>query len=224
MVNPFDYIKISSYLELIYTDKNNESFAFNAKVIDILSDRIKMSEPLNKLEKFDIVEPYERLDMKFYTEEGLFSANVNFIDFEDNTYTNIYISYPYNNSFIQRRSIKRNPIHVDGELNLLNTGEGVINTIYFKTKDMTKSGTACITKKPLPDFDNARLVLHFEEVDIIVFCQKVYSKEIELNDEIIYLNGLKFNEISKEDIKILTKESLKLQFNSSDTELEKTLF
>ena len=150
MLNPFDYIKISAFLELTYTDKNNEAFSFNTRVIDILPDRIKMSEPVNKIEKFAVVEPYEKLDLNFYSEEGVYSANVNFLDFEDNTFTNIYISYPYNNSFTQRRAIKRNNVLVDGELDILNTGNGVINTIYFKTKDISTSGTAFITKKPLP--------------------------------------------------------------------------
>ena len=219
MLNPFDYIKISAFLELTYTDKNNEAFSFNTRVIDILPDRIKMSEPVNKIEKFAVVEPYEKLDLNFYSEEGVYSANVNFLDFEDNTFTNIYISYPYNNSFTQRRAIKRNNVLVDGELDILNTGNGVINTIYFKTKDISTSGTAFITKKPLPEFDNARLILHFEEVDITAFCKKIYSKETYVNEEKIYLNGLKFNEISKEDIRILNKESLKLQLDFQDSEL-----
>ncbi|MCQ2957759.1 MAG: PilZ domain-containing protein [Candidatus Gastranaerophilales bacterium] len=219
MINPFNYIKQTAELEFTYIDNNNERYSFNSQVLEILPDKIKMSKPINKLDDFNMINAYDKLQIKIFTDDGAFSCDTNFLDFTDDTYTDIYISYLYNCNFVQQRNSKRIPLHIDSELNILNSGNGVLDTVYFKTKDISETGTACITKEPLPDFNNARLTLHLENIDIIAFCEKVYSKEMELNEEILFLNGIKFTNISTHDITIIMKEMLKFQYGYQTNEL-----
>jgi len=215
MIDIFKFLKKSVRIELIYTNENGEKCSFDSEVIEIEEDKIFIKHPVSRLFSFDDVEIFERLNTIVYTQDGVLSNNVNYLSKEED---GIYISFPYNNQFCQRRENTRIPMHIDFELTSVNVNCKIYNSETLKTKDISGKGLACITSEPLPEFDNAKIVLHLPNADIEAFCRKVYSKELLLNDERAYVNGIAFTEISKEDVKTIVKSCMKFEIASRHNE------
>ena len=79
-------------------------------------------------------------------------------------------------------------------------------------------GFPCQTPEPLVAFDNAEITLHMPNADITALCRKVYSKEIEFNGNVSFVNGIAFTEISQDNVNTIIKETLKFQLDSKRNE------
>ena len=77
--------------------------------------KYKPYEYLNYAE-FDIFGNHTKFTAIFYTEDGVLSGNITLMQNSVDDEHNIYISFPYNNQFCQRRENTRIPMHVDVEI------------------------------------------------------------------------------------------------------------
>ena len=217
MIEIFNFLKKSTKFELIYINSEGKQILFDSEIIDIKDDKILITYPKSRTESFDIVNQYERLNVVVYTEDGVLTSNVNVLKKEHGADKNTYISFPYNNQFCQRREDTRIPMHVDFELNI-SDGDNIVGMYSLKTKNISGKGIACITAEPLIDFNNAEILLKINENEINATCRKVYSKELSLNGQINYINGIAFTEISQNDINYIVKQCLKFQLDSKRNE------
>ena len=215
MIDAFKYLNKSIKFELIYTNAKGEKYSFDSEIIEVLEDKILIKNPVSNQFDFNNIELFEKLNTIAYTAEGVLSSNVNYLSKEDD---GIYISFPYNNQFCQRRENARIPMHIDFELTSVNNECSVFNSETLKSKNISGKGLACITSEPLPDFENARIVMHLQDTTVEAFCRKVYSKEMDINGEPAYINGIAFTEISKEDVKTIVKQCMKFEIISKHNE------
>jgi len=215
MIDTFKFLKKSIKFELIYTNLKGEKYSFESEILEVLDDKILITYPFSHTFDFNFIEIFEKLNTIAYTVDGVLSSNVNYLEKADN---GIFISFPYNNQFCQRRENARIPMHIDFELTSVNNSNSIFNSTTLKSKNISGKGLACITTEALPDFENARIVMHFPDNDIEAFCRKVYSKEMLMNDDKVFINGIAFTEISKEDIKLIVKNCMKFEIISKHNE------
>ncbi len=218
MIDIYEFLKKSVKFELIYNDDRGRQISFETEVVDILEDRLIVKKPMPDTNAFDVVQQFDRLNTIAYTNEGVLSSNINFLGTIDDDTQNIYISFPYNNQFCQRRENSRTPMHIAFELEILNSGNGALVKHELKTKNVSGKGLACLTETPLVDFDNARIFMHFKGADIEAFCRKVYSKELILNGKTMYINGIAFTNISKEHVRLVMKKCLQFEIDAKHNE------
>lgn len=217
MIDIFNFLKKSIKFEIIYTSKAGKQVTFKSEILDIKDDKILITCPKNNICNFDVVDEFEKLNIVVYTSDGVLTSNVNVLKKDHGDNKDVYISFPYNNQFCQRREDTRIPMHIDFELNISDSSN-IMSLLNLKTKNISGKGLACITSEPLQDFENAEASIKFSTNTINVFCRKVYSKELMLNDQIAYINGIAFTEISQEDINFIVKECLKFQLESKHNE------
>ncbi len=217
MIDVFNFLKKSVRLELVYTDISGVQSSFESEIKEIFDDKILVAYPKSKTINFDKVETFARLNVIIYTEDGVLSSNANVLKKEHGEAKDVFISFPYNNQFCQRREDTRIPMHVDFELNI-SDGENIIEMYALKSKNISGKGLACITAEPLSDFESGEVTIHLNATDIQALCRKVYSKELILNDSCLYINGLAFTDIKQEDINLIVKECLKFQLESKRNE------
>lgn len=215
MIDVFKFLNKSIKFELIYTTAKGEKYSFDSEIVEVLEDKILVKDPISNQFDFGNIEIFERLNTIAYTGEGVLSSNVNYLSKENE---GIFISFPYNNQFCQRRENTRIPMHIDFELTSVNNGCAIFNSEVLKSKNISGKGLACITEEPLPDFDNARIKLHMQDEKIEAFCRKVYHKEMDINGETFFINGIAFTDISKEDVKRIVKQCMKFEIISKHNE------
>ncbi len=211
MLDVYKFLKRDTGIELVW-DNNGKQVKFKSTILYVFEDRLYLTKPINKSDSFDKIENLEKLQVVICTEEGVLSGSANLWDKNANDKGNIFISFPYNNQFCQRRENTRIPMHVAFEIII---GE---NTNTLQTKNISGKGLACLTAEPLPDFTNTKIVLHMPSKDIDLICRKVYSREIETGAEKMFLNGVEFTDIAEVDVGIIMKDCLKFQLDSKHNE------
>ena len=217
MIDILSFLKKSVNLELVYTNLSGIQSSFKSEVKEIFDDKILIAYPKSPSANFDTVETFAKLNLIVYTEDGVLSSNVNVLKKEHGADKDTFISFPYNNKFCQRREDTRIPMHIDFELNI-SDGENIIEMYALKSKNISGKGIACITGEPLSDFKNAEIIMHLNTGDVSAFCRKVYSKELLLNENQVYVNGIAFTDINQEDVNLIVKECLKFQLDSKRNE------
>ena len=212
MIDVYSFLKKSVKFELVYVGDNGKQISFESEIKEVCDDKILISLPINKEVGFSVVETFAKLNAIVYTQEGVLTSNVNILKKNHGEFNDVYISFPYNNQFCQRREDTRIPMHIDFELTI----DGAMYAL--KSKNVSGKGIACITSEPLSDFESADIIMHFPSADVNAICRKVYSKEIDLNGNISYLNGIAFIDITQENIKQIVRECLKFQLESKHNE------
>lgn len=211
MLDVYKFLKRNTKLELIW-DNNGKQIKFKSVILYVFEDRLYLSKPQNNNEYFEKVEKYDKLQVVVCTEEGVLSGITNLLEKDANEKGNIFISFPYNNQFCQRRENTRIPMHVAFDIVL---GE---ENLSLQTKNISGKGLACLTNEPLPDFVDTNILLHMPSQDISIVCRKVYSKEIDGGQDKLYLNGVEFTDISEKDVGVIIKDCLKFQLDSKHNE------
>lgn len=212
MIDVYKLLKKLVKVDIIYTSESGQQVSFRSEIIETFDDRILLACPVNNIAEFDIFGNHTKFTAIFYTEDGVLSGNITLMQNSVDDEKNIYVSFPYNNQFCQRRENTRIPMHVDFDLTL--NGQ----QLALKTKNISGRGIACMTKEPLPDFKNAQIILHMPSSSIKIICRKVYSKNINLDVEEPILNGIEFTEISDNDVNTIVKDCLKFQLDSKHNE------
>ena len=212
MVDVYKFLKRNANLELVWNNKGRQ-VVFKSSILYVFDDRIYLSRPQNDTENFESVNVYEKMQVVICTEEGVLSGNANLVEKNSNEEGNVFISFPYNTQFCQRRENARVPMHAEFDLYIEEN-----QTLHLTTKNVSGKGLACITNEPLPDFADKRLVLHLQGRDIEIAARKVYSQKMEIPESELYLNGIEFTEISQDDVAIILKVCLKFQMNSKHNE------
>ena len=212
MIEIYKFLKRNTNVELVWDNKGNQ-VKFKSSILYVFEDRLYLSEPKSDFENFDNVDLYEKIQVIVCTEDGVLSGNANVLEKNANQKGNVFLSFPYNNQFCQRRENTRIPMHVFFDLML---GDG--NTMTMKTKNISGKGLACMTKEPLPDFSDTQIILHMPSGDINIICRKVYSKSVDLGEENLFLNGVEFTDISEKDVSLIIKDCLKFQLESKHNE------
>jgi len=213
MIDVYSFLKKSVRFELVYTNNNGKTFSFDTEIKEVFDDKVLVEYPRSKEYNFSDIEIFARLNAVVYTDSGVLTSNVNLLKKDYGEFKDVFISFPYNNQFCQRREDTRIPMHVDFELNVQNA-----NMYALKTKNISGKGIACITPEPLVAFDNAEITLHMPNADITALCRKVYSKEIEFNGNVSFVNGIAFTEISQDNVNTIIKETLRFQLDSKRNE------
>ena len=211
MIDVYKFLKRDTGIELVW-DNNGKQVKFKSNILYVFEDRLYLAKPINKSVSFEKIENLEKLQVIVCTEEGVLSGSANLLEKNANDKGNIFISFPYNNQFCQRRENTRIPMHVAFELTI---GE---EPSTLQTKNISGKGLACITSEPLPDFADTKIVLHMPSKDIDIVCRKVYSREIETDTEKMFLNGVEFTDIAESDVGVIMKDCLKFQLDSKHNE------
>lgn len=198
-------------VELIW-DNQGKQIRFKSQILYTFDDRLYLARPYNKNADFDIIGEYEKLQVVICTEEGVLSGSANLLEKDANQKGNVFISFPYNNQFCQRRENVRIPMHVHFDLMLPD------GCITLKTKNISGKGLACITKDALPDFVDTQITLHMPSGDLNLACRKVYSKVADFGEEKLFLNGVEFTAISEKEVAAIVKDCLKFQMESKHNE------
>ena len=210
MIDVYKFLKNYTKVEIIYTNTAGKQYTYYTEIKEVLDDKILMTYPAG-INEFKVSSDYTKLTAVFCTEDGVLSGNINLVKADIDKGT-ILVSFPYNNQFCQRRENTRVPMHVDVEITVNDT------VFYLKSKNISGKGVACLTDEPLPDFNDARIVIHMPTKNIITVCKKVYSKEIDLEDSKTILNGIMLTGIKDEDVNIIVKDSMKFQLESKHNE------
>ena len=211
MVDVYKFLKRNMNVELIW-DNQGKQIRFKSSILYTFDDRLYLAKPISPDEDFEIIDVYEKLQILIFTEAGVLSGNANLLEKDANQKGNVFISFPYNNQFCQRRENARIPMHVHFDLMLPD------GSVTLKTKNISGKGLACITKEPLPDFVDTQLTMHMPSGDLDLVCRKVYSKVVDFEKEHLYLNGVEFTSISENDVAIIIKDCLKFQMESKHNE------
>ncbi|MCR4880963.1 MAG: PilZ domain-containing protein [bacterium] len=211
MVDVYKFLKKNTDVELVW-DNQDKQVKFKSSIVCSLEDRLCLSKPYNNSTNFDVVAEFEKLQIVICTEDGVLSGNTNLLERTSNQEDNVFISFPYNNQFCQRRENARIPMHVHFDLML---PDGYLT---LKTKNISGKGLACITKEALPDFTETPVTLHMPGGDLQLTCRKVYSKLTDFGNEKLYLNGVEFTDISEENVALIIKDCLKFQMESKHNE------
>lgn len=212
MTDIYKFLKSNINVDVIRTMPNGQQVSFRSKLLEVLDDKLFLAEPKSLNFSFNDVVEYEKLTVVFSTSEGVLSGNVNFLrkNIENN---GVYISFPYNNKFSQRRENTRIPMHVDFVLQLAED-----QIYHLKTKNISGKGLACMTYEPLPEFSDTKIVLFMPSAQLNIFCRKVYSRPVEGMPEKIFLNGIEFLDIDEKSVAIIIKDCLKFQLESKHNE------
>ena len=211
MIDIYKFLKKDMNVELIWDNQGNQT-KFRSSVLYVFDDRLYLSKPQNNEEIFDKINTYEKLKFVICTQEGVLSGSANLLEKNANNKGNIFISFPYNNEFCQRRENTRIPMHVLFDLTYSD------KTLTLKTKNISGKGLACLTDEPLEDFTDANVILHMPSGDMNLLCRKVYSKALDISEGKYFLNGLEFTDISEQNIGVIIKDCLKFQMESKHNE------
>lgn len=214
MIDIYKHIEKSIKIELVYVQGASFTVTYNSEIENVLDEKIFVKLPENAEFPFVNIPVFAKLNIIIYSQDGVVTGNVNLLKIENNC---ACISFPYNNQFCQRREDTRIPMHLNFELEVWQDNE-ISEKFLLKSKNISGKGLASITTEPLPDFQSARLTLFFDNNEIEATCRKVYSKEIILNDRVMFINGIAFTEISKEDVRTIIKNCMKFQIESQHNE------
>lgn len=214
MIDVYKHIEKSIKIELVYSKTASWAITYKTEIESVMDEKIFIKLPESDEFSFVDVPIFSKLNIIIYSQDGVVTGNVNLLKLDDDR---ACISFPYNNQFCQRREDARIPMHLNFELGILKNNE-ISDKFFLKSKNISGKGLACITAEPLPDFQHAQITLFFDNNEIEAICRKVYSKEINLNDKLMYINGIAFTEISKQNMHTIIKNCMRFQIESQHNE------
>lgn len=204
MVNIYDYLKELTKIDVEFIDPANSKTYVLKSYIKRADDNAILIEPptingivisLNKGQ-------YIKLHLK--TNEGVFSGMSSVVGKELSEISGLIIAYPTNVKFNQRREYIRVPLKLPIDLIIIEdnitTEENVINII---TEDISGTGFAYISEKPLDKYYSIRCKIYLNDGNnnpIESSCDHIYSnKHVTPSLSMKYKNALMFVEMSKQD-------------------------
>ncbi|MDD3594465.1 MAG: PilZ domain-containing protein [Candidatus Gastranaerophilales bacterium] len=216
MVDIYKFLTKDTKLEIVYTDKLGVSFILNSEIKEVQEDKILIAKPL-PLEENVTIEENGKIRIIICTEIGIFSGNASILKRDFGPGQDVFISFPYNNQHCQRREYVRVPIHTTLELSMFKEGSLVLKQA-FKTKNLSGKGCCFISQKELPQADKMKVLLNIEDEQLDLVCEKVYTREVHLNNDKIFLNALNFTNIQTDDINKIIRACFKFQLEQRRNE------
>ncbi len=208
MADIYDYLKLNKDIELRFTNEKGDYISLKSK-IQILDENRILIEPPELYGKPYKLTDRNNLDLIIYTGEGMYIGGSSVISKELGTVSGIWINYPFNSRYIQRREYLRIFINIEIELTIyLDKEKHQKEVLALRTNDLSGRGLSFISDSFLSDYYDIECSFSIpDEKDTVIVtrCDHIYSKKIQEFEKTKYVNALAFIDMDKNDVDRVVK-------------------
>lgn len=212
----YDYIKELALLEIEYKDSEGKFNHLISYIKRMEEDRILIDSPHYKGTVYNM--PVGKaLGIGIHANAGINIGESTVIGKELSIISGIWISYPYNTQYIQRREYLRAPLDFEADITVFEDRDKTKTyTQKIKLRDISGKGLSYISPEPLLNYYDieCKIYLHNNKSFIFSRCEHIYSRPIKIKDENKYLNVFTFIDMKMKDIEKLVKLCFKYQLES----------
>ncbi len=206
MADIYDYLKLNKDVELRFTSEKGDYISLNSK-IQILGENKILIEPPEFNSKPYKLNDGTNLDVIIYTGEGMYIGGSSVISKELGTISGVWINYPLNSRYIQRREYLRIAIDIEIELIIyLDKNKHQKEILTLRTNDLSGRGLSFTTDSFLSDYYDIECSFNIPDeiaTRISTRCEHIYSKKI--HNKTKYLNALAFIDMDKDNVDRVVK-------------------
>ncbi|MDD3151030.1 MAG: PilZ domain-containing protein [Candidatus Gastranaerophilales bacterium] len=215
MPDIYDFIKELTKFEIIYKDEKDIPQTARSYIKSLDEGRILIDPPSHKGRVKNISDG-TKLKMIICSDKGVFSGESYVIGKElSGMISGIWIGYPTNSKFCQRREYLRVPIKKNIKLTVYqDKNKEKKQELTFSTQDISGKGLSFISDEPLVNYYSIECLLPVENTSANVTCEHIYSKPIIVNGKTKYINALAFIDLGSREMESIIKECFQYQLEN----------
>ncbi len=206
MADIYDYLTLNKNIELKYTNDEGNYISLRSKILILDKDQILVEPPEQGGKHYNLKDGLN-LDIAIYSGEGMYIGGSSIISKELGEISGLWINYPLNSRYVQRREYLRIATNIKFELTIyLDKEKHQKEILRLEANDISGRGLSFSSDDFLSDYYDIECSFYIPDDDkdtiITSRCEHIYSKKIK---EKSYMNALAFIDMEKKNVDRVVK-------------------
>jgi len=211
----YSYLKELTALDIEYADENNNSLVLSSHIKSLDEDKILIAPPTYEGRTYNIPD-HSGITLNVTVSDGVHSAESRVLCRELSHTAGLWISYPLNSIFLQRREYYRVPLTFNMELFVYEDKEKTRQKVFnLVTKDISGSGFSCISDEPFSNYYEIECKIFIDDGKEPVYskCDYIQQKTAYIDKKVKFVNAFAFVDIRPENVERIVKMGFKYQLD-----------
>jgi len=219
MADIYNHIRELTKFEIIYKDNDGKIYTPRSYIKCVEDGRLLIDPPV-KNGKVCYIPDGQVVKIIISAEDGVYSGESEVLGRELSDISGLWIAYPYNTKYCQRREYLRAELNLECQINIYKDQSRTIKeTKKVKMKNISGKGFSYISDEPLSDYYDIECEITLNENKIISKCEHIYIKDINSSGGKSYVNALVFIDLSEKDTESIIQQCFKYHLEARQKKL-----